>query len=42
MIKSTIAELFEKKTTFIEVEIKGWVKSFRANRFIALNDGLNN
>ena len=39
MIKTTIAELFEKKTTFIEVEIKGWVKSFRANRFIALNDG---
>jgi len=39
MIKTTVAELFEKKTTLIEVEIKGWVKSFRANRFIALNDG---
>jgi asparaginyl-tRNA synthetase len=39
MIKTTIAELFEKKTTLIEVEVKGWVKSFRANRFIALNDG---
>ena len=39
MIKTTIAELFEKKTTLVEVEVKGWVKSFRANRFIALNDG---
>ena len=39
MIKTTIAELFEKKTPLIEVEVKGWVKSFRANRFIALNDG---
>ena len=39
MIKTTVAELFEKNTTLIEVEVKGWVKSFRANRFIALNDG---
>lgn len=39
MIKTTVAELFEKKTTLIEVEVNGWVKSFRANRFIALNDG---
>ena len=23
----------------LDVEVKGWVKSFRANRFIALNDG---
>ena len=39
MIKTTVAELFEKNTPLIEVEVKGWVKSFRANRFIALNDG---
>ena len=39
MVKTTVAELFENKTTLIEVEVKGWVKSFRANRFIALNDG---
>ena len=39
MILSTVAELFSfgKKQTVVEV--KGWVKSFRANRFIALNDG---
>ena len=28
-----------KKTNLQEVEIKGWVRTFRANRFIALNDG---
>ena len=39
MIKTNVAELFEKKTPLIEVEVNGWVKSFRANRFIALNDG---
>ena len=39
MVKTTVAELFENKTTLIEVEVKSWVKSFRANRFIALNDG---
>jgi len=44
MIKSTVAELFAQEIKHIDVEIKGWVKSFRANRFIALNDGstLNN
>ncbi len=39
MIKSTIAELFAQEIKHIAVEVKGWVKSFRANRFIALNDG---
>jgi len=39
MIKSTIAELFAQEIRHIDVEVKGWVKSFRANRFIALNDG---
>jgi len=39
MIKSTIAELFAQEIKHIDVEVKGWVKSFRANRFIALNDG---
>ena len=39
MTLSTVAELFSfgKKQTVVEV--KGWVNSFRANRFIALNDG---
>jgi asparaginyl-tRNA synthetase len=41
----TIAELLEKDTNALhEVDVKGWVRTFRANRFIALNDGstLNN
>jgi asparaginyl-tRNA synthetase len=39
----TISQLL-KETTLQEVEVKGWVRTFRANRFIALNDGstLNN
>ena len=39
MIRNTIAELFAQEIKHIDVEVKGWVKSFRANRFIALNDG---
>jgi len=35
----TVSELLSQKTTFAEVDIKGWVRTFRANRFIALNDG---
>lgn len=35
----TVAELLEKDLVLQEVEIKGWVRTFRANRFIALNDG---
>ncbi len=38
MTPSTVAQLL-KQTTLQEVEIKGWVRTFRANRFIALNDG---
>ena len=34
----TVATLLEE-TTLQEVQIKGWVRTFRANRFIALNDG---
>ena len=39
----SVAQLL-KETKLQEVEIKGWVRTFRANRFIALNDGstLNN
>ena len=39
MILSTVAELFSFGKKHTVVEVKGWVKSFRANRFIALNDG---
>ncbi|TJY34598.1 asparagine--tRNA ligase [Pontimicrobium aquaticum] len=36
---STVSELLSQDITLIDVEIKGWVRTFRANRFIALNDG---
>ncbi|TYC11412.1 asparagine--tRNA ligase [Bizionia gelidisalsuginis] len=43
MTQYTIAQLL-KQTAPQDVEIKGWVRTFRAKRFIALNDGstLNN
>ena len=39
MTSSTIANLLSKENTLQDIEIKGWVRTFRANRFIALNDG---
>jgi len=36
---STVSELLSQEATLIDVEVKGWVRTFRANRFIALNDG---
>ncbi|RXP44471.1 asparagine--tRNA ligase [Lutibacter sp. HS1-25] len=44
MKKITIAELLSSKNILQEITVKGWVRTFRANRFIALNDGstLNN
>jgi asparaginyl-tRNA synthetase len=39
MKSSTVSELLVQETTLVDVEIKGWVRTFRANRFIALNDG---
>jgi len=36
---STVLELLSQDTKLIDIEVKGWVKTFRANRFIALNDG---
>ena len=40
----TVSQLLTQDITFQPIEIKGWVRTFRANRFIALNDGstLNN
>ncbi len=35
----TIAELIQSEPTHLEVTVRGWVRSFRSNRFIALNDG---
>jgi asparaginyl-tRNA synthetase len=44
MQSRTVSELLSQEIKLTEVEIKGWVRTFRANRFIALNDGstLNN
>lgn len=40
----TVSDLLTKDISLQPVEIKGWVRTFRANRFIAVNDGstLNN
>lgn len=35
----TVVELLSDDVTLQDVEVKGWVRTFRANRFIALNDG---
>ncbi|MDU8886687.1 asparagine--tRNA ligase [Yeosuana sp. MJ-SS3] len=35
----TVAKLLSQDKTLNEIEISGWVRTFRANRFIALNDG---
>ena len=39
MTEHTIAALLESSTILQEVAVKGWVRTFRSNRFIALNDG---
>ena len=39
MTTSTVAYLLTKELKHSEIEVKGWVRTFRANRFIALNDG---
>tara|TARA_R110002073_G_scaffold40547_6_gene115406 strand:+ start:68925 stop:70355 length:1431 start_codon:yes stop_codon:yes gene_type:complete len=38
-MQKSIAELLQSDLFLQEVQIKGWVRTFRANRFIALNDG---
>lgn len=35
----TIVDILNEEPKHQELEVKGWVRSFRANRFIALNDG---
>ncbi|TNE62113.1 MAG: asparagine--tRNA ligase [Bacteroidetes bacterium] len=39
MKRTKIAELLRTEPTNTEVLVKGWVKAFRNNQFIALNDG---
>ena len=43
-MRSTVVELLSSNNFLQEIIIKGWVRTFRAKRFIALNDGstLNN
>ena len=35
----SIKDLLQEKTSAGEVTLRGWVRTFRSNRFIALNDG---
>src|SRR5579862_3194129 len=37
--RTKIKALLESEQTNIEVTVKGWVRTFRNNQFIALNDG---
>lgn len=39
MIKAKVAEILVSDKLLQEIEVKGWVRSFRSNRFISLNDG---
>ena len=39
MTTSTVAHLLTQELKHADIEVKGWVRTFRANRFIALNDG---
>ena len=35
----SVSELLKGEQLLQEITIKGWVRTFRANRFVALNDG---
>ncbi|WP_196885706.1 asparagine--tRNA ligase [Aureivirga sp. CE67] len=39
MKKSSVAELLNSDKILQEVHLKGWVRTFRSNRFVAVNDG---
>jgi asparaginyl-tRNA synthetase len=34
-----IAAILQSDPSMVEITVKGWVRSFRNDRFIALNDG---
>ena len=38
-MQHTVASLLQSNQFLQEITLKGWVRTFRANRFIALNDG---
>lgn len=42
MTRMKIRHLLQSDTTGQEITVKGWVRSFRNNQFIALNDGSTN
>ncbi|MGB2128440.1 MAG: asparagine--tRNA ligase, partial [Flavicella sp.] len=39
MKKTSVSDLLSKVEIATKVQVKGWVRTFRANRFISLNDG---
>jgi asparaginyl-tRNA synthetase len=39
MNSSTVKSLLKENANSQKVFVQGWVKTFRANRFISLNDG---
>lgn len=39
MKRSKVVDLINSESTQAEILVKGWVRTFRSNRFIALNDG---
>jgi len=39
MARTKIKDILQREETGYEVTVKGWVRSFRNNQFIALNDG---
>ena len=39
MTSQTVLGLLKTEAKSQDIDIKGWVRTFRANRFIALNDG---
>ena len=39
MTLRTVSELLRQEPSLNPIQVKGWVRTFRANRFIALNDG---
>jgi asparaginyl-tRNA synthetase len=39
MKRYSVIELLQSENTIEDITLKGWVRTFRSNRFIALNDG---
>ena len=41
-MRTKIKDLFQNEATDYQVTVKGWIRTFRNNQFIALNDGSTN